>query len=470
MKLKLFTILAVAGGIFTACDDTTDTIGNTLVNNNQIVITADTFRATSQSVQVGSVLARNSTVYIGRVRDEETGSYITSNCMLQFRIAENYDFPSLENLVSRNASNQVIVDSCKLILNYSSYFGDSLQTMKLSVNEMDRPMLENQLYYTDFDPEVAGYIRNSGLKVEKTYTLADLTVSDSIKNLYGKSITIPLNDPYTDKNGVSYENYGTYILRKYYENPKYFKNAISLINNIMPGLYIKHVSGLGAMAYIETPQLVLYFRYQALNSSNQLETYTGRTTFSGTEEVLQTSHITNDNSAIARLVADPTCTYIKTPAGIFTEVTLPINEIMNGHTTDTLNTAKLTINRINNSAQSKYTLNPTSYLMIIPKDSLTSFFENNKIVDNKISYVAAHNNNAYTFSNISGIITAMNNSDKTSLNWNKAILVPVNITTNSSGTVTKVVHNMALTSTKLIGGPSSAYGDIKISVIYSKFK
>lgn len=472
MKLKLFLTAALAGMMFASCDDTTDSIGNSLINSNKIIITTDTFNVTSNSLRVDSVLSRNSIAYIGRVRDEETGAYITSNCMLQFRVPEDYSFPDKADIVSKDANGEVIVDSCKLFLYYKNFYGDSLQTMKLSVNEMDKPMLENRLYYSNFDPETAGYLRTNGLKVEKTYTLTDLSVSDSIRNSssYTKNISIPLNSSYTDKNGTSYNNYGTYVMRKYFENPTYFKNSINLINNVIPGFYIKHVSGLGAMAYVHSSALMLYYRHQELNDSNVLETYTRRAVFYGTEEVLQTTKITNDNSSIERLVSDPTCTYVKTPAGIFTEVTLPVTDIMQGHENDTLNTAKLIINSINNTSQSNYALQPASVLMIIPKDSINSFFENNNVVDYKLSYIASHSNNAYTFSNISGIISAMYNSDKTSTDWNKAVLIPVTVTTNAQGAISKVVHNMSLTSAKLVGGTANTLGDIKISVIYSKFE
>ena len=59
-------------------------------------------------------------------------------------------------------------------------------------------------------------------------------------------------------------------------------------------------------------------------------------------------------------------------------------------------------------------------------------------------------------------------------NWNKVVLVPVTATTttNSSGTTvySKVLNDMSLTSTRLVGGPGNKRDKIRISVIYSKFK
>jgi hypothetical protein len=58
--------------------------------------------------------------------------------------------------------------------------------------------------------------------------------------------------------------------------------------------------------------------------------------------------------------------------------------------------------------------------------------------------------------------------------WNKAVVVPVTITTSSSSqysasTVMAVNNEMGLTSTRLIGGSANPYTPLKISVIYSKF-
>jgi hypothetical protein len=59
-------------------------------------------------------------------------------------------------------------------------------------------------------------------------------------------------------------------------------------------------------------------------------------------------------------------------------------------------------------------------------------------------------------------------------NWNKAVIIPVTISyitdqyTNEE-TVTRVTHNMSITSTKLVGGKDNP-NVIKMSCIYSKFQ
>lgn len=59
---------------------------------------------------------------------------------------------------------------------------------------------------------------------------------------------------------------------------------------------------------------------------------------------------------------------------------------------------------------------------------------------------------------------------ETSENWNKAVVVPVTVSKSSTGEITSVVHDMSLTSTRLVGGPNNPHEAIKIDVIYSKYE
>lgn len=480
MKTIIYTVIAIMSCITIAsCDDTTDSIGNSLTDNmDMLKVTTDTFNVATRSIVADSVLSRSTTGYLGKIRDIETGNYITGDFMAQFSTLENYKLPEKDSIVSLQ-DGEVIADSCSIRLFYTDYYGDSLATMNITAYEMSEPMKEGVKYYSNFDPIAEGLIRNDGMKVNKTYTLTDLSISDEDRadeSSYTPNIKINLNKPYTDKNGVTYNNYGTYIMRMYYEDPDRFKNSYNFIHEVCPGFYFKTNDGIGSMAYITVSQLNIYFRY--LNDS----TYVGTTSFSATEEVLQTTNISNDKQNIADLANDNTCTYLKTPAGIFTEITLPVDEITENHSNDTINTAKISLTRINNNTHDEYSLSAPSTLLMIPKDSLYTFFENGDNVDYKKSFIAIYSSstNQYTFNNISGMITYMADIKKKGLaensnwlnehpDWNRVVVIPVSVTTNSSSQIVKIVHDMSLTSTKLVGGSENPYEPIKINVIYSKF-
>lgn len=480
MKTIIYTVIAIMSCITIAsCDDTTDSIGNSLTDNmDMLKVTTDTFNVATRSIVADSVLSRSTTGYLGKIRDIETGNYITGDFMAQFSTLENYKLPEKDSIVSLQ-DGEVIADSCSIRLFYTDYYGDSLATMNITAYEMNEPMKEGVKYYSNFDPIAEGLIRNDGMKVNKTYTLTDLSISDEDRadeSSYTPNIKINLNKPYTDKNGVTYNNYGTYIMRMYYEDLDRFKNSYNFIHEVCPGFYFKTNDGIGSMAYITVSQLNIYFRY--LNDS----TYVGTTSFSATEEVLQTTNISNDKQNIADLANDNTCTYLKTPAGIFTEITLPVDEITENHSNDTINTAKISLTRINNNTHDEYSLSAPSTLLMIPKDSLYTFFENGDNVDYKKSFIATYSSstNQYTFNNISGMITYMADIKKKGLaensnwlnehpDWNRVVVIPVSVTTNSSSQIVKIVHDMSLTSTKLVGGSENPYEPIKINVIYSKF-
>ena len=473
MKLKTLTSLLLVSLAIISCDDSTEGIGTTLTNQrDQLNIMTDTFNVTTKSIAANAVLSRNTSGYIGKFKDPETQTDITADFMTQFGVLENFNLPELKNIVSKE-NGLVYADSCEIRLYNEDTIGDSLALMHLKMYELNKPVSDSKDYYTNFDPIQENYIRNGGLTVEKAYTLADVTSSEKVKKKkgYSPSIRIPLNKTYTDKNGVTYKNYGTYIMRKYFEDPTNFKNSYKLIHNVMPGFYFKSVAGSGSIGKIFNSILFVYFRMQYKDS-----VYTRAATFGGTQEVMQTTHIANDNNALQQLINNQSGTYLKTPAGIFTQMTLPVEEIVAGHEKDSINSAKITLQRINNTSTNNYALEAPKQVLMIPVDSIQTFFEHHNHTNYKNSFVAKLNQNGYTFNNISSIIRTMYESKKNgtaSANWNKVVIIPVTTTSMSiqngsysSTYQTGVYHDMSIKSTKLEGGNTP----IKLTVIYSKFK
>lgn len=478
-KHFLFMIsVALCALSFVSCDETTGTIGTSLIDDiDNLNVKADTFEVTSSTLMADSVIARNITGYLGRIKDPETNAYITSDFMVQLHTLSNYQITSQDSMVSKNSQGEIIADSCDIVLYYNEVFGDSLQQMTLTAYELDRPLEEGIVVYSTFDPSTDGYVRQGGLKQERTYTLVDYTTPDSTRksDSYSPCIRIRLKSNYTDKAGKTYNNFGTYLLQKYYTDPNLYRDNYRFLHEVNPGFFFKITNGVGSMAYVSSAQLNVYFRM--LN--NGVETKAS-TTLASTEEVLQTTTFTNDNNRLKALADETDCTYLKTPAGLYTEVTLPVEEIFNGHDNDSLNTAKMMIPCLNNKTTSDYLLPPPTEVLILPKSELKTFFANNQLPDYKRSFLATYSskNNAYTFSNISGLVNWMMHQRRngtTDPDWNKAVLVPVTIGTatfsssSSSSVITKCTNDMSLSSTRLVGGSNNPNAPIKISVIHSKF-
>lgn len=491
MKLKLLAMAACIGLAVASCDDTTDSIGSSLIERtDKLAISTGVFDVATRSIVADSVYSRNAIGYLGKVKDPETGAYITSDYITQFHCLDDFNLPEQDSIVSRQ-DGLIIADSCEIRLFYDNLFGDSLAVMKLSANEMDKPLEENKKYYSNFNPETEGFTRTDGIHKAHVYTIANKGDSDADRKSadYGRNIRIPLNEPYTDKEGNTYNNYGTYVLRKCLANPENLKNAYNFIHNVCPGFYIKSESGVGGMAYISFSQLNIFMRvkYNGNTSKTMLK-------FTGTEEVVQATRITNDKATIKQLADDPSCTYIKSPAGIFTEMTLPVDDIIKNHANDTLSTAKVVLTRLSNNNDSDFELDVPNTLLMIPADSLYSFFEKGNLPNNRTSFITSRDytgsttatrqyRNTYTFSNISNLIRAMAEArddggagyEALHPNWNKVVLVPVSTvySTQASGSsttqvLTKVAHNMSLASTRLVGGTGNT-DKIQISIVYTKF-
>lgn len=487
--LRLLTVLVIAALTFAACDDTTEGIGGSITNKiDNINISNSAFNVTTKSIVAGAVLSRNNTGLIGKMKDPETGNYVKGDYMTQLSVLPTFSVDTLDYIKQAN-NGSIEADSCYLLVSYNASYGDTIAPMKVTAYEMTKPMAEDQEYYSDYDAfkAEAGWVSENNPHWSSNYNLSN---TSDVKNF-----KIYLNKKY-EKDGKTYKNYGSYIMQTYAEHPEYFKTNFKFLHNVCPGFYIKNVGGTGNMAKIWNTELIFYWtRHKTINKDSTAVSI-GYNRFDGTEEVLQLNKIENDTENLKKLASkdQEKCTYLKSPAGIFTEVTLPIKDIMKGHEKDTLNTATISFPRLNNDNEDNpYNFATPSTILMVQKDSLQSFFEKSKLADSRTSYTASYSStgtykNAYTFQNIANLVSAMYKNKGKGENWNKVVLVPVNVITTTQGyttVISKINHDMSLASTRLIVGtddPDKDYttdektgkkvasGPIRIKVIYSKFK
>lgn len=488
--LRLLTVLVIAALTFAACDDTTEGIGGSITNKiDNINISDSAFNVTTKSIVAGAVLSRNNTGLIGKMKDPETGNYVKGDYMTQLSVLPTFSVDTLDYIKQANGGS-IEADSCYLLVSYNASYGDTIAPMKVTAYEMTKPMAEDQEYYSDYDAFKKGWVSESNQHWSSNYNLSN---TSDVKNF-----KIYLNKKY-EKNGKTYKNYGSYIMQTYAEHPEYFKTNYKFLHNVCPGFYIKNVGGTGNMAKIWNTELIFYWkRHKTIKAKDGVKDSTavgiGYNRFDGTEEVLQLNMIQNDKESMKQLASQKNWTYLKSPAGIFTEVTLPIDDIMKGHEKDTLNTATISFPRLNNENEDNpYNFATPSTILMVQKDSLKSFFEKSKLADNRTSYTTSYSStgtykNAYTFQNIANLVSAMYKNKGKGENWDKVVLVPVNVITTTQGyttVISKINHDMSLASTRLIVGtddPDKDYtkdaktgkkvasGPIRIKVIYSKFK
>ncbi len=472
--IQYIAMFCIATMLPTACDDNTSELGiyqeaDGITNSSQI------FEITTRSVLLDSVIATTATNYVGNITDPETGTDISADFAAQFFVFEDYNFPAKNLMLGRKsdgieAQGIVQCDSCELRLYFNKYYGEGNNPMKLEVSLLDinNILNEDSTYYTDIDLTQYLPVGSSPLAT-RMFTPMDYNLDDATLTSSSHTHNVPISLP---------TSLGQEIMEKYYANPDNFKDSYHFIRNVFPGLYIRTSNGSGSMLSVSAGTLNLYYHYA--DDSDEDTTYVGLTRFAATPEVIQSTHFSNGN--MNSLLADKSCTYLKTPAGICTEMTLPIDELFSGsHATDSISLASVTLTRYNKQ-QDNYQLGTPAELLMVRKQEAKAFFAEHRVSDSRTSFTTSFSSlyNTYTFSNICRLLAyckhekiseaaaqgiteeqwALQNPD-----WNKVLLIPVTTSSNTSGVQVSVTHDLGLGSIRLVGGSTP----LKMQVIYSKF-
>lgn len=491
---KIYLSLLACLACFCACDDSTSLIGvDIMPDGDNVTAKTGIYNVPSITVKVDSVLANTSTCYLGSIIDPELRIRTTCDFLAQFHLPENFKLPDEDNIY-KNEKGEIVADSCDIRIYFDEYVGDSLSPMNLQVCELDknRVMEEDTHYYTNIDPEK--YVSaDPQYKKDLSYTVKDLTRPDNETSgsTYYRQVAVKLP-----------ETFGTELLNAYYSHPEYFTDSYQFIHRVCPGFFFRNTGGTGVMLASSMMGMNVYFRYHTKNASGNDTIVDGMQRFGATQEVIQSTKVENEYPGdltvehINRLPG----TFLKTPSGFFTEMTLPVGEIVAGeHYNDSINQAQISIRKYNSSADAGTQLDIPQYLLMLKKSELNSFFEKKGLPDNASSYLSSQYSssvNAYQFSNISQLITNLkherdsgagvqkNDDEQTRSakyaaweekhpDWNKVMVIPVAVkyttTTNYYGQVTRVLqsvrHNLGLTSVRLEGG---AEAPLQISVVYSR--
>ena len=545
-KYALIALLAIA---FWGCDDNTAGLGLGMFPGSDRDINGQlkTYPVTTSSVPAGRIYAKTNIGYVGKFTDSQFGTY-QAGFLSTLNCPEGLTFPGLYNntafgnnnkitntmvekasdditLIHKNDDNtgEVIgnIHTVELYLWYNNYFGDSLTACRLSVYELEKELekAENKdYYYTDINPDE--FYKENDILGSKAYTAVDLSVKDSIRNL---STYVPSVHLTFEKNIA--ERVGGNILRKFreaqeqgikFDNEEFFK--------AFKGIYVKSNFGDGTVLYVDQVQMNVVYKCYAIDSikgtphlthDGKDSTYYAYRVFNSTREVIQANQLDNDNKIDELIKNDKSCTYLKTPAGIFTEAVLPISKINEELSGDTLNAVKLTFSNYNQSSNSSnFGMSAPANVMLIREKEKDRFFAKNLLSDGVSSFLTSHSTstNQYTFNNITGLINACVNDRKAAerdinekgkveytvydtkkgidepkstnditiweedTKWDKVVLIPVLVTYDSSnnnnyyGTSSNIIgiqHDLRPGYVKLKGGEEG--GALNLEVVYTSF-
>lgn len=438
MNIKPLLIgLGLGITILSGCSDDLNLVGSTIQpDGDKMPVYVDTFQMQATTLRMDSVYARTTSGLLGEFYDPLYGN-VKSDYICQFYCPEDFKFKK------EPINGQIDSVDFKIIYQNSAWVGDSLAPMRAQIYQVTKELERD--FYTNFDPlEYCDMTQSLGMQ---TYTAYDNSIPDSVRTHkdnsgnYTYTPTITIRMP---------KEFGQKFYDESIKNPGTFSSQENF-NKFFQGIYVTNTYGSGNILQISFSSISIYYKFNMKGSQDQDSTVLTSETFNVTKEVLQLNRFKNTDLN-SLLEPSDSIAYLKTPAGVYTQLTIPAQDIVDRIGDRVINNIPLTM-KAYPQEEWQWALPAPANLLLLPKDSLPTFFVNNKIEDNKTAFRADYNasSRSYPFGNIANLMQEhiKNNPDKDMV----LLLIPVErITAKSnsyygqSQTYTTALNNYLLPS------------------------
>ena len=376
--------------LLSACEDTTGSIGESLIENKVKVVMDSTFTLTGKSVANQKIQSRTVTQLIGVINAEKYGT-LSSDYVTQFMSATNID--TTNGKISD-------IDSLQLVLNIPNgdYVGDSIVPMGIKVYPLTKPLPSP--IYSDFDPE--GYYDPNTMLANKIYTYSNVGESDTVKLYNSRYVyaTLP-------------KSLAVGLFEAYKKNPQNFATPSAFVKNVFPGIYVRNSYGSGRVMRIAQSSLRLHYRKHTTTSDGRDSTFAAVGFYFATKPEVVSNNLINYTMATElQSLVNQGKNLIVAPAGRDIEIKFPTREIIasyhkNKGKLSLINTLsfKIPVEEIENN----YGITaPPTVMLILSKDK-DKFFVENELTDDVTSFVAEYDatNKCYTFAEMRKYIKDM---------------------------------------------------------------
>lgn len=391
-RLLLLPLIALGVMSLGSCDDTLSNIGESILPERDLLRSNRyELQFSASTVEAPQVYSGNSTVgLVGAISDPEYGDF-SADFVAQMRTAPRFKF-----------THQPIggtVDSVKLRLVYTKHIGVTTAPLMLSVYEAPRGFTGSEYSETS----LSRYADPSKLLGRRTLTLA--TAAEKLQltsdtSQYYHFLTINLE-----------RELGQRIYDLTQSAPETFATPEAFSQGALGGFYITASTGSGAVIRVGSVEMYIYYSYK--NTAG--ETKTAREIFINTKLTPHANGLSSTHIS-ALLAASNDYTYVKGPSGVQTELTLSAAQmarLLEGRgaialgKTFTLADTQL---RLKVDNPSNLLLNPPTYMMLMPADSVADFFkrgqtERTQAATSYLSSAYSVDSTHYNFANIARVIS-----------------------------------------------------------------
>lgn len=481
---KHLLLIAMAIGLLagnTSCKDEISDIGySTRPENDKIHIVTDTLQCGVATAYRDSIYVRTGYPLLGNITDPEYGS-IKAGYLAQFYASTKLGLTYMDgdsiifNILRTSAPREMgfdtkdifksrfdslinnDIDSLTLRIYYTTYYGDSLSPMQLSIYALNQDAkLEREpekAFYSNYD--FTQYYKTENLLGKKAYTTANRALSEEDKKEAGSSyIEIRLSDEFKDKffrsaieAAIARDEEGRAAYPAYKD---IFSSISSMRENFLSGVAIQPTFGDGSIIKVFNTAIWFYYRsFHRYNKDGTIlrnATDTADSTYVNSHQ--QVMAVTPDVVQMASLglkdikkderLQDKESAYITSPQGYYTTLDLPIGHAIR-HMMDNeerkdsayfLGGANFQL-MCQKPQGALLSSTPVGHVMMVEEAHMNQFFEESKTPEAKSSaigtYVADSVSNQiyyYTFGNLSTLVLGLA-SNKDYGGWNKSMDTPI---------------------------------------------
>ncbi len=447
--------------IVSSCDDEVSNIGNSLVTDKSEIVIDSSFTVTGQSVLNRDIQSRTITQLLGSFNAKEFGAF-SSEFVTQFMPAMQLD-----------TTNVVDLDSLRmkmlLFVRTGDFTGDSLVPMGLKVYPLTRQLPSP--IYSNFDPE--GYYSEADCWTpeSKIYT-ANAIYNDSVNSLSYRTVSVDL--PY---------EFARKFYDKYKSSPQTFASPQAFAE-FFPGIYVKNSFGSGRVINITETRINLSYRRKGKVSTSTGETRDTVYNATGiymavTPEVISNNIINLSISPQLTAMAEQGENILVAPSGYDTQIEFPVmgeDGIINKYKSEAgdlsvINT--LTFSIPVTEIENDFNITPPPYLLMVLSSEKQEFFAENKINDDKTSFLATYDeeDQCYRFSAMRQYIMDILIKDNVAESDYTFTLTPVDVVTENASSGYYDQGQIITGINPYVGKPAMCKLDMskaKIKFTYSK--
>lgn len=455
-------LAAVAMGafVFAACNDNASKVGFTTQPKDEVLTAkADTFLLSAQTVEVPSIYSRSTYTLLGQLSDPLFGD-LRSSYVTRLRHAPGFKFA--------HEPEGKKIDSAFVEISYSSWAGDSTLWAKASIYEVTKPLPDSH-----YSGDIRSYLQGAKHLGSGSYKAENKTGDHFIYIPVDKAI-------------------GQRFYDASVQHPEYFESQKAFEENLLRGIYVESSTGSGCMLSVYSTALLIYYTYtvNGKTADGKADSVIHRRAsyrFANTNQLYlsqQFDHANRDEL----LKPNSKYSFITSPLGLATELTLTkedLNRVVRSgwspKTKRLFNEAKLTL-PVDIPADGRTVLQPPKYLLLLPADSVKTFFETGQshLTQPDVAFLSSEYSilsREYNFSNISKLITQHieNHKSQTSSSIEikqplRLLLVPVSLEGGKSGSsssdVTGVAHYLFPSGVRI----KLDNGKIRLGIVHTTYE